>query len=148
MTAALAGRGSTAPPRLVGRAEPVQVIEHDEADWDAVIDGMEAVIVGTRGTARAIASEVPVPLAGKTGTAQVFGRPQDDEETEEDDEELPEFLRNHALFIGFAPVDAPEIAVAVVAEHGGGGAAVAAPVAARVIARAMADRPAVEQEAR
>ncbi|NKI33962.1 penicillin-binding protein 2 [Wenzhouxiangella sp. XN79A] len=149
MTAALAGRGHTAPPRLVGRAEPVRVIAHDPADWDAVFDGLEAVIVGARGTARAIAAEVPVPLAGKTGTAQVFGRPQDGED--EDDEELPEFLRNHALFIGFAPVDAPRVAVAVVAEHGGGGATVAAPVAARVIARAVGapdDRSLVDGDGR
>jgi penicillin-binding protein 2 len=137
MTAALAGRGRTAPPRLVGQVDPVQVIEHRAADWNAVIHGLEAVITGPRGTARAIAAEVPLPLAGKTGTAQVFGRPQSDEEDEAaDDEEVPEFLRNHALFIGFAPLDAPKIAVAVVAEHGGGGATVAAPIAARVIARA------------
>ncbi len=138
MTAALAGRGRTAPPRLVGRADPVQVIEHDVAYWDAVFEGLEAAIVGTRGTARAIASEVPVALAGKTGTAQVFGRPQDDDaEGSDNGEDVPEFLRNHALFIGFAPVDAPRVAVAVVAEHGGGGATVAAPVAARVIAQAV-----------
>lgn len=135
MTAALAGRGRTAPPRLVDPAEPVQVIAHDPADWQTVFDGMQAVIYGSRGTARAVADRVPVPMAGKTGTAQVFGRPQDGEAEERED--LPEFLRNHALFIAFAPVDAPRIAVAVVAEHGGGGAAVAAPIAAEVLARAL-----------
>ena len=145
MTAALAGRGRTAPPRLVGRADPVQVIEHEPAHWEAVVEGLEAVIAGTRGTARAIAGDVPVALAGKTGTAQVFGRPQDEDlEEDADDREVPEFLRNHALFIGFAPVEAPRIAVAVVAEHGGGGATVAAPMAAQVIAQAIRtlERPA------
>lgn len=135
MSAALAGRGLTAPPRLVDSAEPIRVIDHAPAHWQAVFDGMQAVIYGTRGTARAVADRVPARMAGKTGTAQVFGRPQDTEAAEQD--ELPEFLRNHALFVGFAPVEDPRIAIAVVAEHGGGGATIAAPVAADVLARAL-----------
>lgn len=133
-TAALAGRGRTAPPRLVLTEPAVRVIEHRSAHWQAVFDGLEAVIYGPSGTARAVADRLGRPAAGKTGTAQVFGRPQN--EAAIPPEELPEFLRNHALFVGFAPVDQPRIAVAVVVEHGGGGATVAAPVAAEVLARA------------
>jgi penicillin-binding protein 2 len=135
-TAALAGRGVTAPPRLVGTGEPVRMVVHDEPVWEAVFQGMAAVIHGASGTARAVARQVPVRMAGKTGTAQVFGLPAD-EDLEDERDELPEHLRNHALFIGFAPLDDPRIAISVVAEHGGGGASVAAPVAATVIARAM-----------
>ena len=133
-TAALAGRGTTAPPRLLLTEPPVQVIDHASAHWQAVFEGLQAVIDGPRGSARAIAARLTQPAAGKTGTAQVFGRPQNEAAIPAED--LPEFLRNHALFTAFAPVDQPRIALAVVVEHGGGGATVAAPVAADVLAKA------------
>lgn len=137
-TAALAGRGFTAPPRLVEAAEPVRMVQHQQAHFDAVFRGMAATVHGSRGTARAVAAGLPVRVAGKTGTAQVFGLPDDDDERRRRlDGEIPEHLRNHALFIGFAPEEAPRIALSVVVEHGGGGAGVAAPVAARVITRAL-----------
>src|SRR6056297_487022 len=133
--AVLAGRGEAAPPRLVSTEVPALRVAHAPAHWNAVFEGMRAVVHGNRGTARAIADQLPVLIGGKTGTSQVFGRP--DEEFEIDSEDLPWFLRNHALFIGFAPYEDPRVAIAVVAEHGGGGASVAAPVAARVIAQAV-----------
>ncbi len=135
-TAALAGRGVTAPPRLLAPADSARMVVHQEENWDAVFDAMAAVIHGPTGTARSVARQVPVRMAGKTGTAQVFGLP-DDQDEERDGDELPEHLRNHALFVGFAPLDEPRVAISVVAEHGGGGARVAAPVAARIINRAM-----------
>jgi penicillin-binding protein 2 len=135
-TAALAGRGLTAPPALAGTREPVQMVVHSPDTWESVVRGLEAVVHGPSGTARAIADELPVRMAGKTGTAQVFGRP-DDEEVSEEREELPEHLRNHALFIGFAPLESPSVAISVVVEHGGGGARVAAPVAGSVMRRAL-----------
>ncbi|MGK7297221.1 MAG: penicillin-binding protein 2 [Candidatus Wenzhouxiangella sp. M2_3B_020] len=137
--ATLAGRGKAAPPRLLDLEPPAQRIEHAASHWDAVFAGMHAVVHGERGTARAIAARLPVEIGGKTGTSQVFGRPDDNAEIDED--ELPWFLRNHALFIGFAPYDEPRIAIAVVAEHGGGGSSVAAPVAAAVLAEAMEPAP-------
>jgi len=137
--ATLAGRGQAAPPRLVEPETPARRVRHDPAHWDAVFAGMRAVVHGERGTARAIARTLPVTIGGKTGTAQVFTRPRDDVEIAED--ELPWFLRNHALFVVFAPFDAPRVAIAVVAEHGGGGSSVAAPVAARVIERALEVQP-------
>jgi penicillin-binding protein 2 len=139
--ATLAGRGTAAPPRLVDTAPPAQRVAHAENDWDAVYAGMHAVVHGARGTARAIADRLPVEIAGKTGTSQVFGRPDDEEEEVDEDEDRPWFLRNHALFIGFAPYDQPRIAIAVVAEHGGGGASVAAPVAAEVLSAALEREP-------
>ncbi len=137
-TAILAGRGHTAPPSLVGGLQPVQMVVHDEAHWAAVFKGMEAVMHGPSGTARSVARQVPGRWAGKTGTAQVFGLPTDaDGNQRRDQSELPEHLRNHALFVGFAPLDEPRVAISVVAEHGGGGASVAAPVAAAVLGRAL-----------
>jgi len=138
-TATLAGRGLAAPPRLLAMESPARFVEHESAHWDAVFEGMRAVVHGSRGTARAIATDIPAEIAGKTGTSQVFGRPDDDAEI--DTEELPWFLRNHALFVGFAPAENPSIAIAVVAEHGGGGSSVAAPVAAGVLARALQKDP-------
>jgi penicillin-binding protein 2 len=137
-TAALAGRGITAQPSLIGGGEPLRMVIHADTNWEAVFRGLESVIHGPTGTARAIASQVPVRMAGKTGTAQVFGVPDDMEANfVRDHDERPEHLRNHALFIGFAPLDNPAIAISVVVEHGGGGSRIAAPVAAAVLARAM-----------
>ena len=69
-------------------------------------------------------------MAGKTGTAQVFGLKQDEKY---DADTIPEKLRDHALFIAFAPVDNPKIAIAVIVENGGGGGSVAAPIARTII---------------
>lgn len=145
-TAALAGRGTTAPPWLVVPSQPARMVEHDDMLWDAVFHGLEAVVHGPSGTARAIARDLPMRLAGKTGTSQVFGRPGDeDESASREHDDLPEHLRNHALFASFAPRENPQIVVVVVAEHGGGGASVAAPAAARVL-RAAADLDLLELE--
>lgn len=138
-TAALAGRGRTATPSLVGSGEPVRMVVHDDWIWEAVFQGMAAVMHGPTGTARGVADLLGTRIAGKTGTAQVFGRPDDIEDADQrEQDELPVHLRNHALFVGFAPLDSPTIALSVVVEHGGGGASVAAPVAAELIARAQA----------
>jgi cell division protein FtsI/penicillin-binding protein 2 len=69
-------------------------------------------------------------IAGKTGTAQVFGIKQDEEY---DEETVSKKLRDHALFISFAPVIQPEIAVAVIVENGGHGGSTAAPIARKVM---------------
>jgi penicillin-binding protein 2 len=83
------------------------------------------VVHGTAGTARRIAR---MPIAGKTGTAQV-ARLQDGVSSDD----LVRELRHHAWFVGWAPLDTPDLVVAVIVEHGGDGGSVAAPVAARVI---------------
>ena len=69
-------------------------------------------------------------LAGKTGTAQVFGL---DAEEQYIAEKLDERLRDHALFTGFAPVDNPQIAIAVIVENAGSGSSKAAPLAREVL---------------
>ena len=57
------------------------------------------------------------------------------QDEEYDEETIDEKLRDHALFIAFAPVQEPRIAVAVIVEHGGHGGAVAAPIARRIMDR-------------
>jgi penicillin-binding protein 2 len=111
--------------------EPVlDITVEDRHNWDVVIDAMREVVHGKRGTARKVGEGSDYEFAGKTGTAQVFGLK---EEEKYDAEKLAEKLRDHSLFIAFAPVTAPKIAVAVIVEHGGSGSAVAAPIARTIL---------------
>ena len=97
---------------------------------------LEKVVHGANGTARRIAR---LPIAGKTGTAQVI-RLQEGVDVDE----LAPNLRHHAWFVGWAPLDEPNLAVAAIVEHGGDGGASAAPVVARVV-EAYLERSAAEQ---
>lgn len=108
--------------------EPVEGIK--DQHWQKVIKAMHDVIHGRTGTARGISYTMEYEAAGKTGTAQVFGIAQDEKYVEE---EIAKKLRDHGLFISFAPVDKPRIAVAVIVENGGGGSSSAAPIARRVM---------------
>ncbi len=112
-------------PELVG----VVPIKH-KSNWDYVIKSMQAVVHSSRGTARRIGKSASYHIAGKTGTAQVFGIAQD---AVYDAESIAERLRDHALFIAFAPVEDPELAVAVIVENGQSGGGVAAPIARKVL---------------
>ena len=89
------------------------------------------MVEGPRGTARRIATDA-YRIAAKTGTAQVFTVKQDEEY---DEAKVDEKMRDHALFLAFAPVEEPRIAVAVIVENGGHGGSVAAPIAKRVMDR-------------
>ncbi len=104
--------------------------------WRKVIKAMEDVVHSARGTARRIGKDIQYHIAGKTGTAQVFGIGQ---EAEYKEKETPKHLRDHALFIAFAPADNPHIAVAVIVENGGHGGSIAAPIAGKVIKQYLKD---------
>ncbi len=106
-----------------------QVTVNNPENWAYMIESMVKVVNSPRGTAHKIRSKT-FTIAGKTGTAQVFGIAQD---AEYDADKIAKKLRDHALFIGFAPVDNPEIAIAVIVENGGSGGSVAAPVARAVM---------------
>jgi penicillin-binding protein 2 len=116
------------PPELLGAAVEAIPVQQ-QANWDDVHRAMEHVITGERGTAKRIRSD-RYTIAGKTGTAQVFTVGQDEEYNEE---EIAEKLRDHALFVAYAPAENPEIAVAVIVENAGHGGAVAAPLAKRIL---------------
>jgi penicillin-binding protein 2 len=104
----------------------------NQDDWSYVKDAMVEVMHGRHGTARGSARKADYRMAGKTGTAQVVSIAQGEKY---DADALAERHRDHALFVGYAPADDPQIAVAVIVENGGGGSTSAAP-----IARAMFDR--------
>ncbi len=101
----------------------------DAHHWSYITRAMTHVVHKHKGTARHIAND-QFKMAGKTGTAQVFGIKQ---EEKYDAESIDVKLRDHALFIAFAPADKPRIAIAVVVENGGSGGAIAAPIAAKII---------------
>ena len=102
----------------------------DPAHWDAVLNALHDVMQSVRGTAYAVGRDAPYQMAGKSGTAQVISIAQ---EEEYDEEEIEERLRDHALFVSFAPFDNPRIAVAVVVENGSSGSRVAAPIARAIM---------------
>ena len=136
-TSIIANRGEIIKPRLFKGSrefnsseftytEPVSQGKLDiQLEWfDFVIDAMEEV--NKSGTASRVFGNARYPVAGKTGTAQVFTIKQDEEY---DSEKVPDRLKDHSLYIGFAPVDEPKIAVAVVVENGGFGVTTATPIA-------------------
>jgi len=143
-TAAIANGGRMLQPKIVHadqEAESDDLIPHqpqlhetitikEQQHWDQVIAAMTDVVHSARGTARRIGTDSPYMMAGKTGTAQVFGLK---EEEKYDAEAIAEKLRDHALFIAFAPLEEPRIAVAVIVENGGGGGSVAAPIARKIM---------------
>jgi penicillin-binding protein 2 len=143
-TAALATRGVRYQPHLVAAVEDALTGERtlveprrlddveidDPRYWDAVLGAMHDVMQSVRGTAYAVGANAPYQMAGKSGTAQVFSVAQEEEYNED---EIEERLRDHALFIAFAPYEDPRIAVAVIVENGSSGSRVAAPIARAVM---------------
>ena len=120
----------TAERRLVAPTRIEDVNIDNESHWNVVLDSMHDVMQNIRGTAYATGANAPYQMAGKSGTAQVFSVAQ---EEEYDEEEIEERLRDHALFISFAPYDNPRIAVAVIVENGSSGSRVAAPIARAIM---------------
>ena len=136
-TTALATRGTALKPTFVAAVdgtpvepEPLLNVSAETEYWDEVFAGMVDTVSSVRGTAFGMRSGLTYSVAGKTGTAQVVGIAQD---ATYDEEALSEYQRNHGWFIAFAPVDNPEIVVAVLTENSGGGSS------AYPVARAMLD---------
>jgi len=142
-TATLAARGKHYAPRVLRAVQPSENIDptplppHKKQkvpvvniqNWNHIVDAMAKVIDSPRGTAKVIHTD-KYKIAGKTGTAQVFSIKQDETY---DAEKIEKKLRDHALFISFAPTKNPKIAVAVIVENGGHGSSVAAPIARRIM---------------
>jgi len=138
-TSTLANNGLYRRPHLVhavrdprsGVAKPTEAppdyrIPLKQANVDVIKNAMADVV--RAGTARRAFANTPYQAAGKTGTAQVFSLRGGHYRASAIDERL----RDHALFMGFAPLDQPRIAVALIVENAGWGASVAAPVARKV----------------
>jgi penicillin-binding protein 2 len=98
--------------------------------WNAPIQGMINVMHSAFGTAKRSGAGAAYEIAGKTGTAQVFGIGQKEKYNAR---RLAKHLHDHALFVAFAPAHDPKIAVAIIAENSGGGSHVAAPIGRRII---------------
>ncbi|HVC59456.1 MAG TPA: penicillin-binding protein 2 [Acetobacteraceae bacterium] len=135
--------------KLAGEAQPgaspldwplVQVADH----WLKLVrDGMWAVVNEPGGTApQARLRDPRWQLAGKTGSAQVRRVSRATrEDTNFNSAKLPWEFRPHALFVAYAPYDAPRYAVSVVVEHGNAGAEVAAPIARDIMADVLQRDP-------
>lgn len=148
MTAALVNGGQVLKPQIVKRTEDWQgnstqllephllrQLDYTQQQLQSIKEGMVAVVSEARGTGR-LAHLDEVKIAGKTGTSQVVRRLSDEEEELlTGDEHIPYRQRSHALFVAYAPAENPEIAVAVVVEHGQSGGGVAAPIARDIISR-------------
>ncbi|MGQ3889554.1 penicillin-binding protein 2 [Legionella sp. CNM-1927-20] len=127
-TAALSQKGRRYRPHLLQKSiqsdrdevHPFKPVEEypiklrDESYWTVVAEAMRAVIKSDEGTGYRFGRTTPYSVAGKTGTAQVFSGRQYEKKRYE---EIPEFLRDHSLFIAFAPIEKPEIAIAVMVEN-------------------------------
>ena len=151
VAAAVANGGRVFEPQLVERvessagevlfqSEPVvkSQLEASPATLALVRKALRGVVVEERGTGKG--AQLPnLEVAGKTGTAQVVTLEREKQDKEKRGKTSTHF-QNHAWFVAFAPVDDPQIAVAVLVEHGGGGGAVAAPLARRFLAACFPEK--------
>lgn len=141
-TAMLANNGVGAKPHLVRsirdsqsgeiRNIPVETLDRiplDAKNLELVKLGMLDVTL-PGGTAASVGAGAPYAIAAKTGTAQVIGIAQGQKYNES---QIDEYHRDHALFIAYAPADAPKIALAVIVENGGHGGSAAGPIARKVM---------------
>lgn len=117
----------------------IRKINISRKNIEIVKQGMFEVVNSKKGTANTAQFDIDgIKMGGKTGTTQV--RRITLEERRKGilkDEDLPWKLRNHALFVGYAPQDKPKYAVAVVVEHGSSGSGVAAPIASKILQEAI-----------
>lgn len=141
-TAMLANNGVGAKPHLVRsirdsqsgkiRNIPIETLDRiplNEKNLELVKLGMLDVTL-PGGTAASVGAGAPYAIAAKTGTAQVIGIAQGQKYNES---QIDEYHRDHALFIAYAPADAPKIALAVIVENGGHGGSAAGPIARKVM---------------
>jgi penicillin-binding protein 2 len=146
MAATLANNGTRMAPRLVTAVRGVgyetfkelpilikqQVNVSNPNAMVLISEAMQEVMHGERGTARAVGADAMYRMAGKSGTSQVIGIAQNEKY---DADKIAERLRDHAIFVAYAPVENPKIALVVIVENGGSGSGTAAP-----IARALMDQ--------
>ena len=143
MTAAVANGGILLKPHLIKRIEEVdgrlqKIIDPEilgrvnarPENLEFIRDALRDVVNGKSGTGRAARMD-DIVVSGKTGTAQVVHLRVTEDTANED--EIPYQFRDHAWFVAFAPYEKPEIAVAVLVEHGGHGGSAAAPLAKKLM---------------
>ena len=142
-TAAIANKGQLLMPQVMMHSQSKngdlfeeqnlksnQIPIKDINNWELIIEAMKQTVYGKFGTAKRLNNKLKYSLAGKTGTAQVFGL---DPEEEYIAENIEEKLRDHALFTGFAPIEDPQVAIAIIVENAGSGSSKAAPLARELL---------------
>ena len=142
-TAAIANKGQLLMPQVMMYSQSKngdlfeeqnlksnQIPIKDINNWELIIEAMKQTVYGKFGTAKRLNNKLKYSLAGKTGTAQVFGL---DPEEEYIAENIEEKLRDHALFTGFAPIEDPQVAIAIIVENAGSGSSKAAPLARELL---------------
>ena len=138
-TALIASKGKWNRPHLAKTIEGVppvdpnpmpDIVLRDPSNWGKVNHAMQQVVHGARGTARVAGVGAQYLIAGKSGTAQVVAIKQGEKY---DRSKVQERHRAHALFVGFAPANNPQIAVSVMIENGEAGSRVASPVVRSVM---------------
>jgi penicillin-binding protein 2 len=132
--AIVANRGVAAKPHILKEFETAsgekipseivtttKVVANDPKNWDTIIQGMMDAVHSPSGTAYRISRNMPFKMAGKTGTAQLFSL-KDRENIKLNKSNTAAHLLNHTLFIGFAPVESPEVAIGLIIENSPGSA--------------------------
>jgi len=138
----IANKGTISIPKLNINSKPkknTEILKIEEflknnislEDWNLINDAMFKVVNKKNGTAYWSTNNKKNNIAGKTGTVQVYEISQDDDR--KDDKEIPDNLKDHSLYIGYAPADKPEIVVATVIENVGSGSKYAAPISNKII---------------
>lgn len=131
MMSAFANGGNIYKPSLIKKNQaPSEIIKLKPETVRMIKEALSGVVNEPNGTAQGAKSPLAV-VGGKTGTAQVVGKKKG---------LSGERFMDHAWFVAFAPVDNPDIALSVFVEHGGGGGAVAAPIAKRAIEAYMKNK--------
>lgn len=141
-TAMLANNGVGVKPHLVAsirdsqtgetRPQPIQTLDRIPANAENLALVKQGMIGVTQpgGTAASMGAGAPYTIAAKTGTAQVIGIAQNQKYNAS---QIDEYHRDHALFIAYAPAEAPKIALAIIVENGGHGGSAAGPIARQVL---------------
>ena len=141
-TSVIANKGKLIVPKLnknleikkekkIKEKENFLTNEINSENWDIIREAMFKVVNQNNGTAYWATKNKKNNISGKTGTVQVYSLSQDT--NERDKINIPDHLKDHSLYIGFAPKDNPEIVIATIIENVGSGSAFAAPISNQII---------------
>ena len=141
-TSIIANRGLISIPKLnkdIQKEKNKKILEKEEffknnlkpEDWEIITNAMFDVVNKQNGTAFWSIRDKKNKIAGKTGTVQVYSLSQ--ETDERDDQNIPDHLKDHSLYVAFAPIDEPQIVIATVVENVGSGSKFAAPISNKII---------------
>ena len=150
-TSVIVNKGIAYKPRIVERINQnetnreilYEVKIQDRSHWDGLQDAMEAVTNSWYGTAYNLSLSGENKIAGKTGTAQIKSLTEEGLSVREEYEEIRESIsdRDHALFVGYGPIQEPKLVMVVIVENGESGSSVAAPIAQKIIDTYLRESP-------